>query len=280
MGDTAYPQSKPPSTTTPTTIKPPPPQPPPQTKNPNLNRHPYRPNPNIYHRNRRKSYFCLICFWSILILILILLLATIAGCIVYLLYRPHRPTFAISSLKISHFNLTNNADDTTHLTTNMNITLSTKNPNKKAVFYYDPFAITCLTKDTHIANGSFINSFTSDPNNITIIRASLFSTSLLLETSTSRQISSDLKKKSGLSLKITLDTEARVKIESLRTKKVGIRIECDGIHSQIPKVSGGGNGGGKNKTALVPPTAVAANVGEAKCDVELRIKIWKWTFSS
>ncbi|CAI9265841.1 unnamed protein product [Lactuca saligna] len=271
MADHVYPPSKPKEATV---VKPtPPPTNKPQLYNPNLNRHPYRPNPNIYHRNCRRSYFCVCCFWSILIIILLLLLATITGCILYLLYRPHRPTFSITALKISQFNLTTTSDDTTRLTSNLNLTLSTKNPNKKVVFYYDPITITCLSEETQIANGSFTNSLVSNPNNITIIRSSLYSSSLLLETTIVNQIKSDLKKKkSGLPLKILLDTEARVKIESIRTKKVGIRIECEGIHSLIPNGSGG-----KSKNSS---TSVTATVSDAKCKVDLRIKIWKWTFSN
>lgn len=85
------------------------------------------------------------------------------------------------------------------------------------------------------------------------------------------KIRSDLKKKSGLRLKIVLDTEARVKIESIRSKKIGIRIKCEGIHSLIPK---GGGGNSRNSSS----SPVAANVSAAKCKIDLRIKIWKWTF--
>ncbi|KAJ9537394.1 hypothetical protein OSB04_030127 [Centaurea solstitialis] len=282
MGDTSYLPSKPNGTTTAaaaattTANKPPPPNK--SQPNNNLNRHPYRPNPNTYHRNHhrhRRSYLCLCCFWSILILILLLLLATIAACILYLLYRPHRPTFSVTALKISQFNLTTTADDTTHLTSQLNLTISTKNPNKKVAFHYDPFAIACVSHDTQVANGSFPDPFASDPNNITVIRSSLYSNSLLLETTTVNQIRSDLKKKKyGMPLKILLDTEARVKIESLRSKKVGIRIECEGIHSFVPK----NGGGGKSSNSSI--SSVTATVSEAKCKVDLRIKIWKWTFSS
>ncbi|PWA49992.1 Late embryogenesis abundant protein, LEA-14 [Artemisia annua] len=167
------------------------------------------------------------------------------------------------------FNLTTTNDDTTRLTTNLNITLSTKNPNKKVVYYYDPFAITCLVSDdTVIANGTFNVPLETGPNNITIIRSALNSNAQLLEMSTVNLVRSDLKKKSGLKLKVLLDTEARVKVESFRSKKVGIRIQCEGVHSAIPKVVNG--------TA----TAVAATVTDAKCNVDLRIKIWKWSFTS
>ncbi|XP_076952410.1 NDR1/HIN1-like protein 13 [Bidens hawaiensis] len=249
MADTTKPNAA-------TTVKPPPP-----TTKPHLpNRHPYRPNPNIYRRN----YFCLCCFWTILIIILILLIATIAGCILYLLYRPHRPTFSITSLKTSDFKLTTDSDGTTHLTSNLNLTLSTKNPNKRVTFFYDPITVTLLlqAQDTQIGNGSVANSFVSEPNNITVVRAGLNGENVLLESSDVNRVRSDLKR-GGVRLKIYLDTKTQVKIESFRSKKVGIRIQCDGIRSLVPK-------GGRN----------AASVNDAKCNVDLRIKIWKWTFSS
>ncbi|KAK1430852.1 hypothetical protein QVD17_13908 [Tagetes erecta] len=236
------------------------------TKPQPYNRHPYRPNPNIYRRNRPRNYLCLCCFWSILIIILLLFITTIAGCILYLLYRPHRPSFSITSLKTSQFNLTTNSDGTSHLTSNLNLTLSIKNPNKKVKFYYNPLHVTLLTNDdTTVANGSFADPFATEPNNITVIRSSLYGASVLLEQSTVNQIKADLKKRNGVKLKLYLDTETQVKIESIRSKRVGIRIECEGIRSLVPKSSN---------------SSVAASVADAKCNVDLRIKIWKWTFSS
>ncbi|KAM0026906.1 putative Late embryogenesis abundant protein, LEA_2 subgroup [Helianthus debilis subsp. tardiflorus] len=290
MTDRVYPSSKPkPNTTTKTTaaggggggatttpnrnIPPPPNKTQFNTTTTSNNRHPYRPNPTTTtHRRRRRSCFCLCCFWLTLIILLLLLISTIAGCILYLLYHPHRPTFSIAALKISQFNLsTTSSDDTTRLTSKLNLTLSTSNPNKKITFFYDPFTITLQSHETQLANGSFPNSLTIKPNNITIIHSQLYTTSLLLDPEIVTKIRSDLKKKSGMPLKLLLDTEVRVKIETLRTKKVGIRIECDGIHSLIPK----GGGTGRNTTAS---SAVAATVTAAKCKLDLRIKIWKWTF--
>ncbi|KAI3707216.1 hypothetical protein L6452_25535 [Arctium lappa] len=269
MTDRVYPSSNPNAATKNPKLPPPPMK----AQLYNQNRHPYRPNPINYHRKRRhglRRCFCLCCFWSILIVILLLLLATISGCVLYLLYNPHRPTFTVASLKISQFNLTTATDGTTHLTSQLNLTISTKNPNKKIVFYYDPVAIACLSEGTQIANGSFGNSFTSNPNNITILRSSLSSNSLLLETETVNQMRSDLKRKSGLPLKILLDTEATMKIESFKSKKIGIRIKCEGIHSLTPKAVGG-----KSNSSS---SSVAATVSNAKCEVDLRIKIWKLTF--
>ncbi|XP_071703700.1 NDR1/HIN1-like protein 1 [Rutidosis leptorrhynchoides] len=265
MTDKVYPSSKPTQTTT----IPPLPPPPNKIQLPTTtNRHPYRPNPTTIHHSRRRNYFCLCCFWSILIIILLLLITSIAGCILYLLYRPHRPSFSIAAVKISEFNLTTAGDDTTHLTSKFNLTISTKNPNKKITFFYDTIKITCLTRNTLIANGSFRNPFISNPNNVSIHRSTLYGNSVFIETENLNKIKSDLKKKSGLPLKIILDTDLRVKIESIRSKKIGIRIKCEGIHSLIPKSNS------KNSTSA----SAAANVSAAKCKIDLRIKIWKWTF--
>lgn len=74
-------------------------------------------------------------------------------------------------------------------------------------------------------------------------------------------LKSDLKNKKSLPLTIKLDTKVKVKIGSLKTKKVPIRVVCDGIRITPPS--------GKTPTT--------ASTSDVKCKVDLRIKIWKWT---
>lgn len=270
MTDRVHPSSKPNTNTVTTTtiINPKLPLPPAKLQIHNQNN---RRNPSKYHRKHRtksRRCFCVCCFWSILIIILILILTTISGTVLYLLYRPHRPSFSITSLKISQFNLTTAIDGTTHLTSNFNLTLSAKNPNSKIVYYYHPFAISCLSHETEIASGLYGNSFVSYPNNITIVRSLLSSNALLLETDAVNRIRSGLKRRLGLKLKVLLDTQAIVKVESFKSKKAGIRIECKGI---VMRYTGRRK---SNSSSLL----VAASVDDSKCEVDFRIKIWKWSF--
>ncbi|KAK1436044.1 hypothetical protein QVD17_01819 [Tagetes erecta] len=270
MTDRVHPSSKP-NTNTLTIKNPKLPLPPAKLQIHNQNNRRY---PTKFHHKRRhnsRRCFCLCCFWSILIIILILILATVSGTVLYLLYRPHRPSFSIASLKISQFNLTTAIDGTTQLTSKLNLTISAKNPNSKIIFHYDPIAISCLTDETEIANGLFGTSFVSDPNNITIIRSSLSSNALLLETEAVKRIRSDLKRRAGLMLKVLLDTQTIVKFESFRSKKFGIRIECVGIRSVILKTGG-------RKSNSSSSSSVTVSVDDAKCEVDFRIKIWKWSF--
>ncbi|WOG85581.1 hypothetical protein DCAR_0104772 [Daucus carota subsp. sativus] len=228
-------------------------------------RHPYRqnpPHPAPRHRRSRRTHFCCCFCWSIFILLLLLTIAAIAAAIAYSIYRPQRPTFAFTSLKLSQFNLTTAADDSTTLTTKLNLTLSSTNPNKKLTFSYFPIQISAITtSEVQIGQSSFTN-FTSSPKNITYIHTSLRSTSQVLDADSVASLRSDLKKKSGLPLKVLLDTKVVIKADNLKTKKLGIRIKCEGVHVTAPK----------GKSASV------ASVGKAKCKVDLRVKIWKWTF--
>ncbi|PSR91315.1 Late embryogenesis abundant protein, LEA-14 protein [Actinidia chinensis var. chinensis] len=241
---------------------------PPTAAKPNLYNptrpHPYRPQPNHSRRRHRsqRSCVCLCCFWSFLLVAVLILLAAIAGCAVYVLYSPRRPAFSVAALRISRFNLsTNAADDTTRLTAALNLTISAKNPNKKIIYTYDPISITALSNQVLIANGSF-PFFTSAPQNTTIIRSSLSIASELVDADLVKGLRSDLKRKNGLDLKILMDTKVVVKMEKLKSKKLGIRVTCDGIHGTVPK--------GKSPSI--------ASITDAKCKVDLRIKIWKWTF--
>ncbi|KAJ8542210.1 hypothetical protein K7X08_017076 [Anisodus acutangulus] len=232
----------------------------------NPSRIPYRPTPTSYHRHNRRRCscrrcFCMCCFWTILSICIILLLAAIAGAIFYVLYHPQRPTFSVSSLKISNINLTTSPDDTTHLTAKLNLTLSTKNPNKKLIYNYNTISITALSNQVVLANGSF-PGFTSSPSNITIIHSTLSMMSQVLDADSVSSLKSDLKRKGGLPVTILIDTMVMVKMDKLKSKRVGIRVTCEGIHGQTPK--------GK--------APAVASTNNAKCKVDLRIKILKWTF--
>lgn len=234
--------------------------------------HLYKPNLHPYcpvdataprRRGRRRGCFCLCCFWSILILLILLFLIAVAACVLYVLYTPNRPSFSLNSLRISRFNLT--ADDTPRLTAAFNLTMSAKNPNKRITFLYDHVSITVKTSNDVVlaANGSFPN-FPNHPQNTTVIRSPVSSASEIVDPDSVASLRSDLKKKSGIPLKVVLDAGLTVKMEGIKKKRIFIRVTCRGIHGGFPT----------GKTASV----VVASTAGSKCKVDVRIKIWKWTF--
>ncbi|KAJ9179330.1 hypothetical protein P3X46_011133 [Hevea brasiliensis] len=221
------------------------------------NRPAYRPQPQ--RKRSRRSCWCACCLWVTLIIFILLVLVAIAGAIIYVIYRPQRPTFSVSGLKVSSLNFTSSSQ----LTTNINFNITARNPNKKLVYIYNPVTISVTTEkeDILIGNG-LLPSFVHGTKNTTLLKATITSSGQQLDDIPSSQLKTALKSKNGLGLKIELETKVKLKMGGLKTPKVGIRVSCEGIKVTVPS--------GK--------TATTASVSNAKCKVDLRIKIWKWTF--
>ncbi|KAL2516352.1 Late embryogenesis abundant (LEA) hydroxyproline-rich glycoprotein family [Forsythia ovata] len=213
----------------------------------------YRPQPPPRRRYRR-GFCCSCCLCTTLLIIIILLLAAIAGAVFWVLYRPHRPSFSISSLQLSKFNFTD-----TSLASTFNLTLIARNLNKKIVFSYEPIAVKIFSGDISVGDGS-LPGFTQATKNITTVKAVISSSSPFPDGTDISALKSNLKNK-NLPLKLTLDTRVEFKIGKLKTKKFRVRVNCDGIKISLP-------------TGKSPTTATTANV---KCKVDPRFKIIKWT---
>ncbi|XP_047317009.1 NDR1/HIN1-like protein 6 [Impatiens glandulifera] len=224
----------------------------------NASRPAYRPQPR--HRSRR-SCCCRCCLWTTFSIILLLFLLAIAGAVLWVIYRPHRPNFSVSTFQISQFNLTGSSNSQL-ITSTFNLTLIARNPNKKLVFFYDPISVSVSTdRGTHLGDGTF-PAFTHSTKNTTTLKTTIGGGGgQSIDDASATGLKSDLKKNS-LPLKVQLDTKVKVKMGSLNTKKVPIRVTCTGINAAVPT----------GKTPATP-----ASTGKIKCKVDARIKIWKWT---
>ncbi|KAK4761861.1 hypothetical protein SAY87_029745 [Trapa incisa] len=229
----------------------------------------YRPNPASHHRRRYhrqcRCTVCCCCFWTILALLILLLLAATAGVIFYILYRPHRREFSLLALRTRALNLTTDPSTaSSHLSTSFNLTLWSRNANNHYfTFFYDPFDVTFLSGDVPVGNSS-LPAFVSSPKNQTVFKSITVSASSgNLDTDSVKSLRSDLQRASGIPLRILMDTKVKAKAGKIQSKKVGIRVVCDGIKGVVaPK--------GKS-----PPVAT---LDGSQCKVYLRTKIWKFTF--
>lgn len=224
----------------------------------------YRPTPPKRRRRSCCNRCCLFCIWFTIAILALILLAAIAGGVVWVLYRPQRPNFSVSNLKITTFNFTTTTGDspTSRLNSRMALSVSARNPNKKIIFFYDPITIDVSSSGADLGNGSF-PAFVHGTKNVTSLRASISTGGPSdLDPDSATSLRSGLKKKNTLPLEIRLATKVKVKMGSWTTKKVGIRVFCNGIDAPIPK----GN------------SSTAAGSSDVKCDVKLRMKIWKFQF--
>lgn len=219
----------------------------------------YSPQPMKSRRRHRRGRCCRCCLWTTVALLVVLLLAAVAAAVFYVLYRPHRPAFAVTSLRVSYINISSSST----LSSKFDLAVSARNPNSKLVFVYSPTSVSVLSADGGVDLGdATIPSFVHGKKNTTVLKASIASNGRQLDSGDASALKSGLKSKSGLALKIRLDTKVRVKIGGLKTPRVGIRVTCGGIRATAPAA-------GK--------TAASASTASVKCKVDTRIRIWNWT---
>lgn len=210
-----------------------------QLYNPNRPRPVYRPP-----QNRRRSCscrkFCCLCFIYTLITILsLLLIAAIAACIFYVLYHPKHPTFSVSTIRISKFNLTStDPSGFSRLSSRLDFTITAKNPNKKGiVFVYEPFSVDVAAAGGNVdAGNSTLPGFTHLARNTTVLRGSVSSDPTRdFDSDSVGPLRSDLAKKKGFPVMVEMNTMVKVQMGKMKTKRVGIRVTCDGIRGFQPK---------------------------------------------
>ncbi|XP_021890244.1 LOW QUALITY PROTEIN: NDR1/HIN1-like protein 13 [Carica papaya] len=216
----------------------------------------YRPQPHHRRRSHSRGCCCSCCLWFSLLILLLIFLLAIAGAVVYLLYRPHRPTFSVSSLKL--FSQLTSSSPTCHTSTYVSL-----QPKQELLYFYDPITISLTTDDNiPVGRGTF-PSFVHPTKNTTLLKAVITNgDQQQLDEPSVAKLKTELKRKDGLPLKIKLETKVKAKMGVLKTPKVRARISCEGIKASVPT--------GKSSTM--------ASTSDAKCKVDLRIKIWKWTF--
>ncbi|XP_006654140.1 NDR1/HIN1-like protein 13 [Oryza brachyantha] len=246
----------------------------------------YRPQAPAKRRRGRScrcSFCCCFC-WALLVVILLALVAAVAGGAFYLIYRPHRPSFTVSSVKLAALNLSSSATAPV-LTDSIQLTVTARNPNKKVVYVYDDFSFSAATAANAVPLGDAIApGFTHEAGNTTVFTATIAANALSVDPTAA---GSDIKKSGTFSVAIDAETRAGVKVGSLRTKKIGIQVHCEGIKvtppPPPPKPVKGKNGTALDAApspATSDTTAATATVSTAahSCKVRVRVKIWKWTF--
>ncbi|CAN6327094.1 unnamed protein product [Urochloa humidicola] len=234
-------------------------------------------------RSCRCSFCCCFC-WALLVLILLALLAAAAGGVFYLLYRPQHPSFTVSSVRLASLNLTSSATAPA-LTDAITLTVTARNPNKKIVYDYGDFALSAATAANGVPLGTgTVPGFTHAAGNTTVLTATISSAAVTVDPTAS----ADVKKSGGFSVVLDADTSAGARVGSIKTKKIGIQVHCEGIKVTPPpppppapkKVKG------KNGTVALAPAPATADADATtvstaahSCKVRVRVKIWKWTFA-
>ncbi|KAI9108590.1 hypothetical protein K1719_020474 [Acacia pycnantha] len=83
-----------------------------------------------------------------------------------------------------------------------------------------------------MGNGSLL-AFTSNQTSLRVVLSDAQDLDIVVLTSLRSNLKNK-KKKKGFPVMIQMDTKVKLKMEWLKSKKVRIRVECDGIRGTVP----------------------------------------------
>ncbi|KAJ0716939.1 putative Late embryogenesis abundant protein [Helianthus annuus] len=94
-----------------------------------------------YYKRRKFYYHVMAAIIALIILILFVIL------LIYLILRPTKPTFTLQDITLYAFNI---STTTTTLTSNLQITISSRNPNSRIGIYYDKLDVYATYRNQQI----------------------------------------------------------------------------------------------------------------------------------
>ncbi|KMZ72325.1 harpin-induced like protein 11 [Zostera marina] len=117
--------------------------------------------------DRRFYKHIFVCLFSFIVLILFIIL------IIFLVLRPHKPKFTLQDATVYKLNFTQGYEPY-HMTTTVQVTLSSHNPNNRIGVYYDKLDVYLDYKSQQITVPTAITSVYQGHNDVTVWSPFLF----------------------------------------------------------------------------------------------------------
>ncbi|KAK6285871.1 hypothetical protein POUND7_012050 [Theobroma cacao] len=190
---------------------------------------PPKSNPSRYSQGGAARFCCLCIF-------IFLLLAGATALTVWLVYRPHKPRFTVVSAAIYELNATSQP----FISTSMQFTIVTRNPNRRVSIFYEKLQ----------AYVSYRNQQITPPVDLPPLYHETKSTVALSPVLGSETVPASAEVVNGLmldeaygvvALRVVLLGKLRWKAGAIRTLKYGVYVKCDvwvglkkGVVGQVP----------------------------------------------
>ncbi|CAN8300921.1 unnamed protein product [Cochlearia groenlandica] len=184
----------------------------------NAHRYEYlsRRKPNRPSNSRR----C-ICYFLASLLVLLFLAAIVAG-ILYLVYKPHKPIFAVSGFSVAGINLNSSAP----LSPVIGIKLRSNNVNGKlGLIYEEGAAAEVFYGGIKLGNGEF-TAFKQPAENVTVIVTALKGSRIQL-TSSSRKELTALEKKGKVPFDLRVKAPVKFNVGAVNTWTMTVTVDCE-----------------------------------------------------
>ncbi|XP_031285851.1 NDR1/HIN1-like protein 13 [Pistacia vera] len=171
----------------------------------------------------KSSRTCRCCrFFCFTLLTLILLLAIASG-IFYLVFRPESPHYSINSISIKPLNLSSSSS---RISPQFNISVTANNPNNHIGIYYEKdSSVEAYYQDVILCDG-VLPWFYQPKNNVTVFNVDLKGSAIQLTSSVHKQLVA-AEKSGTVALKVNLRAPVKIKVGSVKTWTIKVKINCD-----------------------------------------------------
>lgn len=185
----------------------------------------------LYTRRKHRRTRCCSCFfWLLGILTLLIVLLGIAVAVFYLVVRPKSPNYSIDAIAISGLNLT--ASSSAAISPVFDLTVRADNPNKKiGIYYLTGSSVQIYFSNEKLSDG-VLPDFFQPSNNVTVFRSSVRGSGVNLS-STAKNALIDSRKRSAVALKVEIRAPIKLKIGSVKTWKMRVKVICDVTVDQL-----------------------------------------------
>lgn len=172
-------------------------------------------------------------FWCVLFIIILVLLAVL---IVYLVLRPTKPRFYLQDAKVIQFNLT----QPNLLTSQLQVTISSRNPNDRIGIYYDRLDAYAEYKNQRVTVPSALPTGYQDHNDDAIWSPFLYGTDIPVGPYLTESLSQD-ENAGFLLIVVKVEGKLRWKVGSWVSGRYHIYVNCPAF---LTVGNGKGDGGG------------------------------------
>ncbi|PNX54747.1 late embryogenesis abundant hydroxyproline-rich glycoprotein [Trifolium pratense] len=194
-------------------------------------RHPPPENAQRYanytrRKTRRNRCCCCLC-WLIGILFILLVLAAIAAGVFYLIFRPESPHYSIDRISVKGMNLNSSV-----ISPEFDVSVKADNGNNKIGIYYETDStVEIFYKDAVLCNG-VLPVFYQPSNNVTVFQTVLKGNGIELARSDRRTLVNAVAKR-NVPLSLKLRAPVKIKVGSVKTWKIRVKVDCDVTVDQL-----------------------------------------------
>ncbi|XP_057441514.1 NDR1/HIN1-like protein 13 [Lotus japonicus] len=177
-------------------------------------------------RNNRRCRFCCCFCWLLGLIFILAVLIGIAAGILYLVYRPEAPSYSIERIAIKGVNISSPSSTAAAMSPEFDVTVKADNPNDKiGIRYEKDSSAEIFFNGARLCNG-VLPAFYQPSNNVTVFMTALKGKEVELRSEDGRALWEALTKRK-VPLTVKLRAPVRIKVGSVKTWKITVKVNCD-----------------------------------------------------